>query len=57
MKGGLYGSQPSLADLDRNGDLKYNVDFRSVYATVVQRWLGRDTSGIIAGSFDTVAFV
>lgn len=57
VKGGLYGSHPSLADLDRNGDLKYSVDFRSVFATVVERWLGRDTSGIIAGSFDTVAFV
>ena len=57
VKGGLYGAHPSLADLDANGDLKYNVDFRAVYATVVERWLGRDTSGIIAGTFDTVAFV
>ena len=57
VKGGLYGAHPSLAELDRNGDLKYNVDFRSVYATVVERWLGRDTTGIIAGDFGNLAFV
>jgi uncharacterized protein (DUF1501 family) len=56
IKGGVYGTHPSLTDLD-NGDLKHAIDFRSVYTTVVQRWLGRDTAGIIAGSFDQIAFV
>jgi len=56
VKGGVYGEHPSLTDLDR-GDLKYATDFRSVYATVLQRWLGRESTGIIAGTFDTVAFV
>jgi uncharacterized protein (DUF1501 family) len=56
VKGGVYGDHPSLTDLDR-GDLKYAIDFRSVYATVLERWLGHDTTGIIAGSYDTVAFV
>src|SRR5439155_18037863 len=32
VKGGLYGQQPSLTDLDRNGNLKVQVDYRSVYA-------------------------
>ena len=36
--GGLYGRHPSLDDLD-NGDVKYTVDFRSVYATVLEKWL------------------
>jgi hypothetical protein len=40
-KGGVYGEHPSLTDLD-NGDLKFATDFRSVYATVLERWLGRD---------------
>jgi len=53
VKGGLYGSQPSLDDLD-NGNLKYNTDFRSIYATVIERWLGRAPGGIIAGSFPTI---
>ncbi len=39
VKGGLYGEQPSLTDLDA-GDLKYRVDFRRLYATVVNRWWG-----------------
>jgi uncharacterized protein (DUF1501 family) len=56
VKGGVYGDHPSLTDLD-NGDLKHAIDFRSVYATVVEKWLGRSTSGIIAGTYDTVAFV
>jgi uncharacterized protein (DUF1501 family) len=56
VKGGVYGEHPSLTDLD-HGDLKYAIDFRSVYATVLERWLGHDTTGIIAGSYDTVAFV
>jgi uncharacterized protein (DUF1501 family) len=56
VKGGVYGEHPSLTDLD-DGDLKHAIDFRSVYATVLERWLGHDTTGIIAGDYDTVAFV
>jgi len=57
VKGGVYGEHPSLTDLDQNGDLKYALDFRSAYATVLARWLGHDPSGIIAGTYDTVAFI
>jgi uncharacterized protein (DUF1501 family) len=39
VKGGLYGKQPRLDDLDDNGDLKMQVDFRSVYASVLSDWL------------------
>lgn len=53
LRGGLYGEHPSLANLD-NGDVTYTVDFRSVYATVIEKWFGRPTSGVIAGSFPTV---
>jgi uncharacterized protein (DUF1501 family) len=56
VKGGVFGDHPSLTDLDR-GDLKFSIDFRSVYATVLERWLGHDTTGIVAGTFDAVAFV
>ena len=38
--GGFYGDYPDLADLDGNGNLKFTVDFRSLYATVLERWLG-----------------
>jgi uncharacterized protein (DUF1501 family) len=56
VKGGLYGQQPSLSDLDQ-GDLKFNTDFRSVYATVIERWMGRDPADVIAGTFPQLALV
>ena len=56
VKGGIYGDHPSLDDLD-NGDIKYTVDFRSVYATVVEKWFGRPSAGIIAGNFPTMALL
>ena len=43
VRGGFHGGIPSLTDL-QNGDLKYTVDFRSVYATVLDRWLGADSA-------------
>jgi uncharacterized protein (DUF1501 family) len=46
VTGGLYGEQPSLTDLDQ-GDLKYNVDFRSVYATLLERTLRSDADNIL----------
>lgn len=54
VQGGLYGRQPSLEDLD-NGDLKYNVDFRSLYATIDNHWL-RQASQTVAG-FKPLGFV
>ena len=39
VKGGLAGQYPSLEKLGE-GDLIFNTDFRSVYATVLERWLG-----------------
>jgi len=38
VKGGFYSKQPSLSDLDSNGDLKYTVDYRSLYSSVVKKW-------------------
>jgi uncharacterized protein (DUF1501 family) len=56
VKGGVYGDHPSLTDLE-NGDLKFHTDFRSVYATVLERWLGRDASDVLAGSYPTLPIV
>ncbi len=56
VKGGIYGEHPSLTDLD-HGDLKFSTDFRSVYATVLDRWLGRAPDGILFGNYQTLAFV
>ena len=50
LKGGFIGEQPSLTDLN-DGDLNFNVDFRSVYATVLRHTLGADPEPILGGSF------
>ena len=56
VKGGVYGDHPSLTDLD-NGDLKFHTDFRSVYATVLQSWLGRNPADVLAGSYPLLPIV
>ena len=56
VKGGIYGDHPSLTDLD-HGDLKFSTDFRSVYATVIERWLGRDPAPVLGGAYPSIAFV
>jgi uncharacterized protein (DUF1501 family) len=45
-----------LTNLD-NGDLKFNVDFRTVYSTILDRWLGADSRQILAGNFENIRFV
>ena len=50
VRGGFYGDEPSLTDLD-DGDLKVSVDFRSVYGEVLHRVLGADPQQVLGGSF------
>ncbi|MBV8583325.1 MAG: Twin-arginine translocation pathway signal sequence domain-containing protein, partial [Candidatus Eremiobacteraeota bacterium] len=50
VKGGIYGNAPDLGNLDE-GNLRFTTDFRSVYATVLERWLGRPSAPVLAGSF------
>jgi uncharacterized protein (DUF1501 family) len=54
---GIYGEPPSLSSLDENGNLKYTVDFRSVYATVLDRWMGASSKDVLGGSFGTQNFL
>jgi uncharacterized protein (DUF1501 family) len=56
INGGLYGAQPSLTDL-QDGDLKHGIDFRSVYATVLDKWMGADPAKILGHNFERVAFI
>jgi hypothetical protein len=51
VKGGAVGKHPSLADLDA-GDLRVHTDFRQVYATLLDSWLGCDSRTVLAGKFD-----
>ncbi len=50
VKGGLYGTAPDLAATNM-GNVRYTVDFRSVYATVLERWLGRPSATVLNGEF------
>jgi len=55
VQGGLYGTYPSLGDLDSNGDLKFSADFRSVYAGVLRDVVGvADPTPILTGSFPPI---
>jgi uncharacterized protein (DUF1501 family) len=53
VKGGVVGTHPNLADLDI-GDLKYHTDFRRIYATLLDGWLGCDSKVVLHGKWDHV---
>ena len=59
VKGGCYGEYPSLKleDLEDSGDLQHNVDFRSVYTTILDKWLNLDPKPIVGGTFEQVGFL
>jgi uncharacterized protein (DUF1501 family) len=51
---GLHGAYPSLEDLDDNGDLKFGLDFRNVYAAILRDHLGLDPAPVLAGVYEPV---
>jgi uncharacterized protein (DUF1501 family) len=56
VKGGLYSEYPSLApEKQADGDLQFNYDFRGLYATLLEQWLGLDSKPIVNGSFEQLA--
>ena len=58
VKGGVYSDYPSLKPEDLlEGDLHYNTDFRGVYGTMVEKWLGLDAVPVVGGHFEQPAFV
>ncbi|MEE3004365.1 MAG: DUF1501 domain-containing protein [Chloroflexota bacterium] len=58
VQGGMYGEYPSLKEGDLlEGDLNFGVDFRGVYGTMVERWLGLDAKPVVGGTFEQLAFV
>jgi len=54
---GFYNELANLNDLDDNGDLKFEVDFRTVYATILNKWLNVDDEKILNHSFKQLNFV
>ena len=55
-KAGLYNDIPSLSDLD-DGDLKYSIDFKSVYATVLDNWLNANSKEILGRKYRHLSFI
>jgi uncharacterized protein (DUF1501 family) len=57
VKGGIYGQPASLTDLDPTGNLKFNVDFRSVYQEILGGHLGADPKEILGAGFDKLGLI
>ena len=53
---GVINAMPDLADLDE-GDLKYKIDFKNVYATILKNWLGADDTKILNSKYESLKFV
>jgi len=56
IRPGLIGDHPSLTELDE-GDLKYKIDFRTVYAGILEGWLKADSKKILEGEYKAVPVV
>jgi uncharacterized protein (DUF1501 family) len=54
VQGGLYSEYPSLAPSDwLNGeDLRHTIDFRGIYGTMLEQWLGLDPVPIVGGQYE-----
>jgi uncharacterized protein (DUF1501 family) len=58
IKGGEYGEYPSTNTEDlEQGDLVPNTDFRSVYTTIAENWMGLDANPLVGGTFEKPSFV
>lgn len=56
VRGGIHGNAPDLGNLVE-GDLKYEIDFRAVYATVLEEWLGARSEPVLGRRYDAVPFL
>jgi uncharacterized protein (DUF1501 family) len=58
VKGGHYGEYPSLkAEKLVQGDLNPSMDFRSIYSTILDKWMGMDPVPIVNGTYEQPAFL
>ena len=51
---GLYNPMPDLSDLE-DGDLKHAIDFRQIYATILDRWLKASSEHVLGGKYPALA--
>jgi uncharacterized protein (DUF1501 family) len=54
VKGGMYGAPPSLTNLVLDGNLENTTDFRQVYATLIEEWMGADAAQVLGQRFETL---
>ena len=54
VAGGRYGEAPSLTNLDSRGNLIHTVDYRSVYASVLDGWLGAPATDLLGAAYETL---
>lgn len=52
VKGGRFGDPPSLSSLDPNENLVHTVDYRSVYASILDEWMQADADGVLSGHYE-----
>jgi uncharacterized protein (DUF1501 family) len=57
VAGGFYGEAPALDRLGADGNTGFAIDFRQVYATVLERWWGVPAERLLAGWFSPIPFV
>ena len=59
VKGGLFAEYPSMnsADWESGEDLRHTVDFRSLYASLLEQWMGMDAAPIVGGTFEQLQLV
>ena len=58
VKGGIYGEYPSLDESKLlEGDLHFNNDFRGLYSTLLENWIGIDAKTIVGGNFEKMDFI
>ncbi|CAM1345378.1 DUF1501 domain-containing protein [Tenacibaculum amylolyticum] len=57
QQAGIYNALPDLQNLDANGDLKYQIDFREVYATILDKWLDVNDRKILNKEFSKLSFI
>jgi len=53
---GIYNEAPNLSDLD-DGDLKFSVDFKNVYSTILKKWLNTDEQSILGNKYQYLNFI
>ena len=54
VKGGHHGQAPNLNALNAEGNVVHTTDFRRVYASVMENWMGANSQALLNGRFDTL---